>query len=248
VTLNILLPKAHSEQRRWQQLALENEVTLTMVDPWLIETLPEQPQTKSIWLNLDQYQGVICVSPTAAKVLIDALDCYWPMPPVGVHWLCNGPRTASVLKAAGLNVRYPTEGNTAEDVLELPETKVTASDKWLIVKGEGGRVTYLETLKARGANAIELEVYRRSMNSSVMADMPALASQCQALWLSSEYLGSQLLQNNSDFWLAWVGQWWLSSDRLQIWATKQGITNTIVGLGATPEALGQMIKQHSTNL
>ena len=245
--LTLLVPKAGSEQQRWQQIALANDVEFTMVDPWCLTVLPEQPTTKTMWMNVDQYQGVICVSPTAAKVLVDALDCYWPMPPIGVKWLCNGPRTASVLEAAGLTARYPSAGNTAEDVLQLPETQVATGDKWLIVKGEGGRVTYVDALTERGAHVIALDVYRREMNIDTLRGLPAHAQNCQVVWLSSEYLGAQMLQQDRDFWLTWPGQWWVSSPRMQIWAQQQGLQNTMVASGATPEAMSQILKQYQAS-
>ena len=240
--VNILLPKARSEQRRWRQEVIDAE--LTMVDPWQIKTLPELAQTRTVWLNLDEYRGVVCVSPTAARVLVNALDQYWPMPPVAVTWLCNGPRTASVLQAAGLPVRFPANGNTAEDVLQLPETLEVTNDKWLIVKGEGGRVTYPAVLTARGASVVSLDVYRREMDEQALQQMPSLAASCDVVWLSSEFLGEQMLQRNRDFWLAWPGQWWLSSTRIQQWARREGLHNTEIANGATPAAMCHMIQQY----
>lgn len=239
--MTLLLPKAASEQSRWQQSLKDTGVELCWVDPWHLERLPQSPEVRQAWMNLDLYAGVICVSPTAAAVLADAVDEFWPMPPERVHWLCNGPRTAAVLQAAGLSPVHPGSGHTAEDVLALPEAQPGPGDKWLIVKGEGGRLTLAETLNRRGAVATELQVYRRSVNSGVLADMARMATQVDALWLSSEFLGQQLLEHNPDVWSGWTGTWWVSSQRIQQWCQQQGISRVRVANGATVQALKELI-------
>ncbi len=244
--LTVLVPKAKSEQTRWRSLVGGSSAQLSFVDPWQMTVMPETPEQKTIWLNIDQYKGVISVSPSAARVLIDALDRYWPMPPVGIHWLCNGPRTASVLESAGLKPRYPPSGYTAEDVLCMPETQVASDDKWLIVKGEGGRVTLRDTLAARGALATEVMVYQREVNRAAIAKMVQAAETCDVLWLSSAFLGEQLLTEHADFWRNWPGQIWVSSSRLQQWAHAQRLNRISTAPGATPEALATMINQTRT--
>ncbi|WP_196156884.1 uroporphyrinogen-III synthase [Reinekea sp. G2M2-21] len=244
--LNILVPKAKNEQARWLSLVDASCAQLSFVDPWQMTVMPETPEQKSIWLNIDQYKGVISVSPSAARVLTDALDRYWPMPPVGIHWLCNGPRTASVLESAGLKAGYPQSGYTAEDVLRMPETQVAFDDKWLIVKGEGGRVTLRDTLAVRGALATEVVVYQREVDRAAIARMVQAAEHCDVLWLSSEFLGEQLLTDHAEFWRSWPGQIWVSSPRMQRWAYAQRLNRISTAPGATPEALATMINQTRT--
>lgn len=237
----LLIPKAVSEQARWQQALAECPIKLSWVDPWQIERCPQDGVVRNQWLNLDLNSGVICVSPTAAQALTDALDEYWPMPPERVHWLCNGPRTASVLQAGGLSPVYPQTGHTAEDVLALPQARVKSGDKWLIVKGEGGRLTLAQTLTERGAQVTELAVYKRSVDECALDDMAAQAAGTDALWLSSEFLGQQLLEHSPDLWRSWSGTWWVSSTRLQDWCRQQGLESVEVAPGATVQALKELI-------
>lgn len=235
------MPKARKEQPRWREALGSLEEKVIFCDPWSINVLPEASDMKTHWLNLDLYRGVVCVSPTAAEVLVGALDQYWPMPPAGVHWLCNGERTARVLKQAGLLPNFPESGFTAEDVLALPQAQVSQGDKWLIVKGEGGRVTLAETLNARGAIATELVVYQRSLDENVLESMTALATDAEAVWLSSSFLGDALLASNADFWQRWSGEWWLSSERLHQWARQRGLSQLKVAPGATVDALKSLM-------
>ena len=45
------------------------------------------PAQRSLILDLDQYAFVICVSPNAARLGLDALADYWPQWPVQQQWL-----------------------------------------------------------------------------------------------------------------------------------------------------------------
>lgn len=241
--MRVLVPKAANEQARWQSALQEMSAQIEWLDPWDIQLLDELPEFKTAWLNLDEYAGVICVSPTAARVATDALDTYWPQAPVGIHWLCNGPRTASVLAVAGLQPQFPEGGYTAEDVLALPQAKSQAGDKWLIVKGEGGRVTLKQGLESRGCEVTELCVYRRGFQTSVLKEAPRVAEQCQAIWLSSKDLGEALLAQNCSYWQNWPGQWWVSSARLEAWAQENNLNKVACADGATVDALKDMIEK-----
>jgi uroporphyrinogen-III synthase len=244
--LNILIPKAQAEQSRWRSVIDVDHHTLTFVDPWRMTVLDETPAMRSIWMNLDEYQGVVCVSPTAAQVLIDALDTYWPMPPAEIHWLCNGPRTADILQSHGLTAIFPESGHTAEDVLQLQQAQVSANDKWLIVKGDGGRVTYRETFVTRGATVTEVSVYLREIDISCVKELPQIASDVDVIWLSSEFLAEQILNVNIGFWQQWSGQWWVSSERLLNWTREKKLLNIQLASGATPQALNNLVRQART--
>lgn len=244
--MQLLLPKANKEQQRWlDTLAFWSESVIA-IDPWEIELIPETGKSRQVWLNLDSYAGIICVSPTAAEVAVNALDQYWPMPPLGIKWLCNGSRTGQILSDAGVDAIHPETGFTAEDVLNLAQTHDVMYDHWLIVKGSGGRLTYSETLIERGSKVVELEVYKRSINPHALDEMRLSAQHCDAIWLSSEYLGAQLLSHSAEFWLSWPGQWWVSSERLGRWAKDSQINNITVVQGATPDALASFLAKTSS--
>lgn len=240
--MSVLVPKAAAEQPRWQRALGVHQAHCHWLDPWQILRLPETPQRRQVWLNLDRYQLVICVSPTAAEMLVEALDRYWPMAPQ-VQWLCNGARTARVYEQYGLSAVYPESGFTAEDVLALPACKIAPEDEVLVVKGTEGRDAYLLAFTELGGKVTELPVYERRLNERVLDTMVASARQCDAIWLSSQFLGDALLARQPDFWLQWQGEWWVSSERLARWCQLKGLTKLRVASGATVTDLQPLIQE-----
>lgn len=240
--MRLLLPKPRHDWPRWRE-GLTGLVDPLWVDPWHFEPFEETPRQRAIWLDLDLYQGVICVSAVAARCLVAALDRYWPMPPVRLHWLCNGPGTASVLAAADLPVRYPQAGNTAEAVLAMPELSDIAGQKWLLVKGEGGRDVFARTLSERGAGVTEAPVYRRSVRAEALDRMVEYSHGADAMLVSSLTLGEALLSSRGDHWRAWPGLWLLSSRRLGDWARERGLIRVEVTEGAALEAVRHALRR-----
>lgn len=238
--MRLLLPKPHTDWARWADGLAAVGVESVLVDPWQLDWLAETPAQRTLWLELDQFAGVICVSRRAAEALAEALDRYWPMPPVRLHWLCNGPATAAVLEEAGLSARYPATGNTAEAVLELEETRQVSGQKWLVVKGEGGRDVFATALRARGAEATESAVYRRSLRSDALRDLARRRAEADAILVSSLTLAEALLSSDAG-WRDWPGRWLFSSQRLLDWAHEQGLDGEHTG-GAALEAVADHLR------
>ena len=123
--------------------------------------MTDSPSVRTRILDIDQHSHVIAVSPYAARLLIDCLDTWWPQTPEGILWFGIGAGTAAVLADYGLDTRQPLNGHTSEALLELPELNNLQYSKVLIVRGEQGRNTLPDTLKARGARVTLLPLYRR---------------------------------------------------------------------------------------
>ncbi|WP_127559852.1 uroporphyrinogen-III synthase [Saccharospirillum alexandrii] len=238
--MRLLLAKARPDWARWQS-QLAPYADLMLHDPWRLTLHPETAERRSLWLNLDEYQGVICVSPTAASQLTAALDRYWPQPPLGVDWLCNGPATARVLSQGGLVPQFPASGHTAEEVLSLPSTQAVSQRKWLVVKGAGGRELYPQVLQERGAEVQSIEVYERALDPAVLEDMTRLSGQADAVLVSSQLLGDALWGGQNSNWRSWQGTWLLTSPRLMAWARERGIAHCLLAPGASPEAVAQCL-------
>lgn len=221
--MRLLLPKPRRDWRRWREGLITTGVELGLVDPWSFELFAESPGRRALWLNLDLYQGVICVSAPAARVLTDVLDAYWPMPPVGVLWVCNGPGTASILSTAGLDPIFPTRIHTAEAVLALPELQNPEGQKWLVVKGEGGRNFFAEALTERGAVVTEADVYRRKLDSDGLQQLVDESASADAILISSLTLAEGMLAAAKSHWRQWPGLWLVSSERIADWARAQGL-------------------------
>ncbi len=202
--------------------------------------LAPTPAQRDIWLNLDQYQKVIVVSPFAAHCLSDALENYWPQLPVGIDYYSVGTATAETLyQRLGVRVRTPPQSaceDTSEALLTLPSLGQLADQKVLMVAGEGGRTLLAETLTARGARVTRSEIYRREHVAPPPAGVQRLhTGDYQALIVTS----GEILQHLAK----WCHQGALhqplivSSRRLATLADTLGFTTTTVASGATPPAL-----------
>ena len=128
-----------------------------------IEAIPISAAQRSLILDLDQYAFVICVSPNAARLGLEALADYWPQWPVQQHWLAVGPATGEAMADWGLNLKVAQQGATSETLLDWPELQDLTDKRVLILRGEGGRETLADTLRQRGARVDYLELYRRSV-------------------------------------------------------------------------------------
>lgn len=123
--------------------------------------LPDSPERRTLFMDLDLYQHVIAVSPGAARDFIEYAENWWPQWPVGVNWYGVGSGTADVLRQAGLDVTAPSAGYTSEHLLALPQLAQPSGERILIAKGLGGRELLGQTLQQRQARVDNLELYER---------------------------------------------------------------------------------------
>ncbi|TBW58205.1 uroporphyrinogen-III synthase [Marinobacter halodurans] len=123
--------------------------------------LPETPERRTRFQELDLYQHVIAVSPGAARLFLEQAEDWWPQWPVGLHWYGVGSGTADVLAQAGLVVTIPPDGFTSEHLLALETLRRPSGERVLIAKGRGGRELLGQTLAERGARVDNLELYER---------------------------------------------------------------------------------------
>lgn len=230
------------------------------LDVLALEALPEDPVMRSIWLNIDQYDKVVVISPFAAEYLSDALDRYWPQLPVGIDYYSVGHATADVLfNQFGVRVRIPPAGfdnqptsnkhaeknsgeNTSEALLSLASLKDVANQRVLLVAGEGGRTLLADTLAERGATITRVAVYRRVFRAPSEAMQARLAAgDYRALIVTSGELLEHLAK--------WCDQTALnqplivSSRRLATLAGTLGFCDLKVASGATPAALAAALNR-----
>lgn len=123
--------------------------------------LPESPERRTRFQELDLYQHVIAISPGAARLFVEQAEDWWPQWPVGLHWYGVGSGTAEVLEQAGLTVTIPPHGFTSEHLLALDTLRQPTGERILIAKGRGGRELLGQTLADRGARVDNLELYER---------------------------------------------------------------------------------------
>ncbi|MGM0637126.1 MAG: uroporphyrinogen-III synthase [Pseudomonadota bacterium] len=205
-----------------------------------LEVLPESPEQRAAWLDLDQFRRIVVVSPFAAECFAEALDRYWPQLPVGIDYYAVGAATADTLhQRLGVRVHIPPAAageDTSEALLRLGSLQRLAGEKILLVAGEGGRPLLAETLTARGARVTRLAVYCRTPLPPSL-DMQYRLSQgnFRALVVSSGEILEHLAR-----WCqgAALNQPLIvSSTRLATLASKLGFHAPVVASGATPTAL-----------
>lgn len=76
------------------------------------------------------------------------------------QWLAVGTSTADILRQAGVNVIVPEQQNS-EGLLALPQLDGANCQQIVIIKGEGGRTTLPDTLRASGHKVEEYLFYSR---------------------------------------------------------------------------------------
>jgi len=112
-------------------------------------------------LATSRWHGAIVVSKNAA-VFADRcfadLNLDWPV----TRWFTVGPAsgrtTANLARQA---VTCPLQQHASEQLLSLAELNHVKQQRWLIIRGVGGRELIASTLRARGADVIQWDVYKR---------------------------------------------------------------------------------------
>lgn len=218
-----------------------------------LEALPETPEQRSHWQNIDEFRRVVVVSPLAAECLAEALDRYWPQLPIGVDFYAVGAATAAILhERLGVRVHVPSagqglnrhdagethqaQGDTSEALLALPSLQVLNEQKVLVVAGEGGRPLLADTLAARGARLTRLAVYRRVLLTPEASMQQRLATGDYAALVVSS---GEILEHLAGWCqpAALNQPLIVSSQRLATLAGSLGFANCRVAAGATPVAL-----------
>lgn len=94
-----------------------------------------------------------------------AIDIAWPVlqqQPRNARLACVGQASARRLaRLSGQDILFPTAGSDSEALLALPQLADVAGQRWLIVRGLGGRALLADTLRQRGADVTLAEVYQR---------------------------------------------------------------------------------------
>ncbi|MGH1460509.1 MAG: uroporphyrinogen-III synthase [Neptuniibacter sp.] len=126
------------------------------------ESSSEFQRLKQKILDLDLFQHVIFISPNAASFGYDWIDHYWPQLPIGIQWFAIGKKTAETLSNYGIDAYHSPLGYDSEALLLCPALKKISGEKVLIMRGQGGRETLANELRARGAEVSYAELYIRS--------------------------------------------------------------------------------------
>jgi uroporphyrinogen-III synthase len=111
--------------------------------------------------DLDRFQWVCFMSANAVDFALKANSGKIPRSKTA-RFAAVGQATAHALKLTGLRVDLlPEKDYNSEALLAMPELQGAQEQKFLIVRGEGGRDELASTLRSRGAQVDYLDVYKR---------------------------------------------------------------------------------------
>lgn len=209
------------------------------------EPVAETQAMRNAWLDFDQFDKVVVISPFAAECLAEGLDRYWPQLPLGPAFYAVGRATADVLhERLGVRVRVPTDAgeDSSEALLSLGSLRQLAGQKVLLAAGEGGRPLLADALASRGAKLTRLALYRRVLlPPDAMGERLLARGDFAALVVSS----GEILEHLA----GWCGQATLnqplivSSQRLATLARSLGFFDPRVARGATPAVLAKAVAE-----
>jgi uroporphyrinogen-III synthase len=133
-----------------------------------IEIVAEQDTGKitSTLKNLDKFQWLVFLSVNAVNFALIAFSGK-----IGfinsVKIAAIGQSTAKTLNNAGLSVDLlPERGFDSEALLAMPQMQSLSGQRFLIIRGIGGREVLADNLRKRGAEVEYLNVYRRMLPST----------------------------------------------------------------------------------
>lgn len=205
-----------------------------------IEAPGEAGAISDIIQKLAEYDVVITISPTAACLAIDWIDCYWPELPVHPRFFAVGTSTAEQFTKMGLAVTSPHTDMTSEGLLALPELQDMTRQRVLIFRGDGGRDLLAAELEQRGASVQYAELYRRE-RSEVYRDniAHALTSGVDGVAIHSQELLNSLLQQLDERSTEILRRTPIvvPSERVAEQARQYGCSQVIVATNALPESM-----------
>ena len=129
-----------------------------------IVSVDDPCRIQSTLSHLDRYQWLVFISANAVSMYSYYTDSDKMEKLKSVRIAAIGKATAQALAAAGLPVDLvPETGYNSEALLAMPQMQHVNGQRFLVVRGEGGREELADTLGSRGANVEYLDVYKRTI-------------------------------------------------------------------------------------
>lgn len=126
--------------------------------------IAEPLDTRALFAVIDRLKDfalAIFISPNAVNHAMKLILARGRLP-LGLRVACVGRGSARELKRFGVDKAIvPPDRFDSEALLELPELQQVAGKRIVIFRGEGGRELLGDTLRARGAEIVYAECYRR---------------------------------------------------------------------------------------
>ncbi len=125
----------------------------------MLEIVPatDQQRVREVLKQVERSDFVVFTSVNAVEHALLAGGARWPQ-----GTACIGAATAQAIERAGLPPPLkPAEDYSSEGLLALAELQNLQGRRAVLITGEGGREMLVESLRARGAEVIRADVYRR---------------------------------------------------------------------------------------
>lgn len=158
--------------------AIENAGGVSIECP-LLRIVPIEFNNWAYLKHLQAIDQIIFISTNAVHYFFSYLRDIGLQFPASIRVSAIGEATANQLNTYGIHVDALPVEPSSEYLLQLEQMQAVKNQTIVLVKGEDGREQIRETLSARGANVICLDVYRRDFPK---ASKPLLES----LWLDDE--------------------------------------------------------------
>jgi uroporphyrinogen-III synthase len=160
-----------------------------------------------------------------------------------ITFICVGKSTAKAITDSGILAKIlVAEPENSEGILKLPFLTRPENINVALIKGEGGRDLISSTLRTRGANVVELNVYKRVANIPAIHALTFEPSQIRCIITTSIEITQLLLANMNHEWLTSC-KWIVASQRIKDYVAAFGIQHILVSQGASDEALLASAKQ-----
>lgn len=160
----IIITKPEEQSNNLFTKIKENNGTPILFPTIKIIDTPDQSTLMNFIKNLNSFDIIIFISPTAVHKTLPILQTYNQKIPEHIHIMAVGSGTATALHEQHIyQVHHPDQNYGSEGLLVMPILQNVRDKKIAIIKGIGGRELLTNTLLDRGAHIEEIATYQRSL-------------------------------------------------------------------------------------
>ena len=196
------------EQAKKLVALLENAGAIPVLFPLIeITALQDYTAFDALLTQLPTIDLAIFISTNAVQNAMPRLVKQYPILPKALQFAAIGPTTAAELHSYGVqHIIKPTQRFDSEALLALPELQSMVGKNVMIFRGVGGREVLADVLKARGANVLFAESYRRinpQNNAQLLIEL-SKKNQLDALVITSSEAMRSLLELSANGQATWL--------------------------------------------
>lgn len=224
--LRVLNTRPESQQAKTAhaiKLAGGTAIPMPLIQIHSLDTQPALPELNTI-------DHIIFISIHAVKCFFATYQSLtWPK---HIHTYALGEGTRAELMQHNITkINIPTVSDS-EHLLKLASLQDIQSKTCIIVKGIGGRTLIKNTLQAKGASVIELDIYERRVTDLNQATLLKLwhNDALDIILISSETALQNLLKHLDEAQKQWIAEkpFIVLSERLKLACHKAGIKHVLI--------------------